>query len=138
MAKFVLTDASVVVNTNVDLSDHVKSVTVNYEAEIKDSTAMGSTARTKLPGLLNGSFEVEFFQDYDAANVDATLFAMVGAAASPFIIKPTSSAISATNPAYKGSCILASYTPLQGTVGDEATTKASFQVSGLIERDVTA
>lgn len=98
---------------------------------------MGATARTKLPGLLNGSFEIEFFQDYAAANVDATLFAMLGAAATAFAIKPTSSAISATNPAYKGNCILASYTPLQGTVGDEATTKARFEVDGAIERDVT-
>ena len=42
MAKFVLTDASLVINS-VDLSDHVASVTLELNSEEIDTTAFGST-----------------------------------------------------------------------------------------------
>lgn len=136
MAKFVLDDASVVINS-VDLSDHVKTVTITYEAEVKDITAMGDEGRTKLAGLLNGKIDIEFYQDYGASSVDATLFPLLGAAEFAFVIKPTSAAVSATNPSFTGNAILASYAPLRGTVGDEATTVASLEVSGVITRNTT-
>ena len=40
MATFVFTDASVTINS-VDLSDHVRSVTLDLSAEEQDDTAMG-------------------------------------------------------------------------------------------------
>ena len=46
MATRVLTDAFVSW-AGVDLSDHVRSVTLTYSAELLDDTAMGDTARLK-------------------------------------------------------------------------------------------
>ena len=135
MAKFVLDDADVTINA-VDLSVYVKSVTINYEAEVKDITAMGDDGREKLAGLRNGSIEIEFFQDFVAAKVDATLFPLVGAAEFTVLILPTSAAVGADNPLYTSSCILASYSPIRGSVGDEATATATFECSGLIVRTV--
>lgn len=136
MAEFVFTDAFVEINT-VDLSDHVRSVTIDYSAETPDSTAMGDTAKERLPGLLDWKVDVEFNQDFAAAEVDATLFDLVGAAAFAIAIRPTSDAVGATNPSFEGNCLLASYNPLTGKVGDTATTKASFVGVGTLSRETS-
>lgn len=133
MAEFVLKDASLVVNS-VDLSDHVNSVTINYSAEIQDKTAMGDDSRTKLAGLKDFSIDVEFNQDHAASNVDATLFPLIGAAAFTVVVKPTSGSVSATNPSYSGSCLLESYAPIGGGVGDKASTTISMPGSGDLTR----
>ena len=46
MAKFVLTDASVTLNS-VDLSDHVASVTLDITADEIVTTAMGDTFQSR-------------------------------------------------------------------------------------------
>lgn len=136
MATLILTNAHVTINS-VDLSDHVRQVTLNYEAEQQDETTMGQTTRKMKPGLLNWSLEVEFVQDYAAGKVDATLFPLVGAAAFTVAVRPVNTAIAATNPEYTGSAVLASYSPMGGSVGDLAVTTASFQPAGTLTRDVT-
>jgi hypothetical protein len=80
----------------------------------------------RLGGLKDWSASIDFAQDYAAAQVDATMFPLVG---STFAveIRPTSGARSATNPAYTGTGILESYQPIGGSVGDEATTTVSIQ-----------
>jgi len=133
MATFVYTDASVTVNT-VDLSDHVKSCTLNYEAEMLDDTVMGDTTRSNIAGLLNWSLDVEFLQDFAAAKVDATLFALIGSAAFTVIVKPTSGSVSATNPSFTGSAVLESYPPMSGAVGDLETASATFRSAGTLAR----
>ncbi len=133
MATFVYTDASVVVNS-VDLSDHVKSCTLNYEAEMLDDTVMGDTTRSNIAGLLNWSIDVEFLQDFAAAKVDATLFTLVGAAAFTVTVKPTSASVSATNPSFSGSAVLESYPPMSGSVGDLETASATFRSAGTLAR----
>ncbi len=135
MAKLVLTDASVTINS-VNLSDHLRSVTLNYEAEVIENNVMGSTSRGKLAGLKNWTADIELAQDFAAASVDATLFPLVGAAAFPVVIKPTSGATSPTNPAYTGNAILASYPPLSGAVGELAKTTIKLEGDGLLTRAV--
>ena len=69
---------------------------------------------------------------------NATLWAVHdGDAAVTVICKPTSGADSATNPAYTGSAVLESFTPMTGSVGDLASASASFQAAGALTRDVT-
>ena len=133
MATFVYTDASVVVNS-VDLSDHVKSCRLNYEAEMLDDTVMGDTTRSNIAGLLNWSIDVEFLQDFASAKVDATLFTLVGAAAFTVTVKPTSGSVSATNPSFSGSAVLESYPPMSGSVGDLETASATFRSAGTLTR----
>ena len=133
MATFVYTDASVVVNS-VDLSDHVISCSLNYEAEMLDDTVMGDTTRSNIAGLLNWSIDVEFLQDFASAKVDATLFSLVGAAAFTVTVKPTSGSVSATNPSFSGSVVLESYPPMSGSVGDLETASATFRSAGTLAR----
>ena len=133
MAAFVLTDADVTINA-VDLSDHCKSVTVNYSAETQDDTVMGDDTRSAIAGLKEWSMSIEFAQDHAASNVDATLFPLIGAAAFTVTVRPTSAAVSATNPNFTGSAILTSYPPMGGAVGDFATTTAEFAAAGTLSR----
>lgn len=139
MATFVLTDANVLVNS-IDLSDRVKAVNIDYSAEQQDDTTMGAGTRTQIPGLLDYTIELEFVQDFDASEVDATMFDLVGAVAFPIAIRPTSGAISATNPEFQGNVIVESYPILGNTVGEIATSTVRFRPSGAsptLVRDVT-
>lgn len=141
MATLVYTDATITVNA-VNLSDHCRSLTLNYEAEMLDDTVMGTSGtRSSKPGLKTWGIDVEFLQDFAAANVDATLFPLVGADSFPVAIKPTSGAISSTNPEYSGNAVLENYTPIQGEVGALATTPATFRAGGgaanVLVRDIT-
>ena len=125
MASIVLTNASITVNS-VDLSAHANSVTVNYEIDSVEATAFGSTGHTFVGGLQNVSCEIEFMQDFAATKVEATIFPLVGTQTT-VIIKPTSSATSATNPSYTlSNTYLASHTPVAASVGEMAMTSLSF------------
>jgi predicted secreted protein len=133
MGKFVWKTPDIVVNSQ-DLSDHVESLTINYGAEIIDMTASGDATRSKLAGLKDWSVNVTFKQDYAASSVDATLFDLVGAASFTITMKPTDSAVGATNPSFSGSALLESYTPIDGSVGAGATTTVTFQGTGTLAR----
>lgn len=126
MAIHVLTGASLVFNS-VDLSDHVRSITVTMSAEDVDITAMGASARAHTPGLRDDRVEVEFFQDYASAKVDQTLSGYVSnSTGATLVVKPTASSVSSTNPSYTMTAILLDYEPLSGTVGDANTINVTF------------
>lgn len=133
MAKYVLKDADVVIN-GVNLSNRVDEVVVNMSREDVETTAMGASGKQRLAGLGDDSFEVTFLQDHAAANVDATLFPLLGAAPFTVVVKPTSAAVSATNPTFTGSCILTEYTPIQGSVGSRSEATVTLPVDGTITR----
>lgn len=128
MATEVITDAFVEYDS-VDLSEFVTSVTLSYEAETQDDTAMGDDTRSNLGGLKNWSAEVEFNQDFAAGGPDATLFSKVGSIAT-LTIRKSSAAVGSTNPSYSGDALLASYPPFGNTVGEKMTTSASFVPGG--------
>lgn len=134
MAAKVLKNASVTVN-GTDLSDHVRSVTVNYGAAEVDSTVMNPDgAEEVLPGLTNWSLDVEFRQDYAVGEVDDTLFALVGADPFAVVVLPENAVLSASNPSYSGNAILTSYTPLQGSPGDLITAPVTLRGTGVLAR----
>lgn len=136
MAELNFYDASVTINA-VDLSDHVRSVTINYAADIHDISAMGTASHIKLAGLKDWSVTIEFNQDYAASEVDATLFSLIGAAEFAVSILPTSAAASATNPNFNGNCVLENYQPINGPVGDPAVTSITLQGSGDLTRSTS-
>lgn len=132
MAVFVFTDGRVEINS-VDLSNHVRKVTLTPSADAQESTAMGATYRARIGGLKDWKVEVEFNQDYAASNVDVTLFALLGSTTT-IKLRPTTGSISATNPEYSGSVLLSEYVPIDGAVGDLAMAKASFDGAGTLAR----
>ncbi len=139
MAKFTLTDVTVVLNvggTNYDLSDHLDSVTVEYKKEVPDSTGMGSGGfRQRISGLKDWTMSLNFQQDFAAGSVDAAIYAGFMSDTNPTVtVKPKSSAVSATNPSYSGSCVVPNYTPLSGKVGDVSMMQVSLEGSGILTR----
>jgi hypothetical protein len=134
MASFVLTNAYVLINS-IDHSDHVRQVKINYSAETPENTAMGSVgSKTRLPGLKDWSLEIEFNQDYAAANVDEKMFALVGAAAFAIEVKPVNTTRGPTNPSYTGNALLAEYAPLGQKVGDVAVAPVKLVGTGALTR----
>ena len=132
MATFSFVDASVVINS-VDLSDHVRQVTLNVSAAELDDTAMGDTFRSRIGGLKDWSVTLEFNQDFAASEVDATLWPLLGTTTT-ITIKPTSGSVSATNPSYSGTVLVSQYNPLTNGVGDLATTSVTWQGAGALTR----
>lgn len=125
MAVLSLKDATITINS-VALSDHANSVTVNYEIDSIEVTAFGSGGHTFNGGLQNNSVEVALMQDFAASNVEATVYPLVGTTTT-LVIKPTSSAVGATNPSYTiSNAFLASHTPVAGAVGELAMTTLTF------------
>ncbi len=136
MATFVLKDAHVLIG-GVDLSDHCTQVTINYSAELLEDTAMSSTfTRSRTTGLLDWSMEFIFWQDFDSASVDATLFPLVGAAAATAMIVRAvkATAIGPTNPEFQGNARIESYSPIAGSMAEVASTTVPFLGEGALTR----
>lgn len=81
MGKFVLDDAIVMLGGR-DLSGELNSISLEYSAELPDSTAFGDTTRTRLPGVLDVvASHTGWWDSVDASDsLDADLFAEIGAA----------------------------------------------------------
>lgn len=138
MAKYVLVDAFVSINA-VDLSDHVKSLTITGEADEIDTTAMGTTgSREFLAGLKTWSAQIEFQQDHAAGEVDATLFPLWDAGTVfACIFRPDSAAQAADNPEFTGNAILTSYNPIAGSVGEYSQVTVPLRGTGALARDAS-
>ncbi len=133
MASIVLTNAFVSINS-VDLSAQVRQLTLNYEAQMQEEQAMGDDSIVNIAGLKNWSLDITFKQDYAAANVDATMFPLVGAAAFPIILRPDAGVVSATNPQFTGNGVLATYPPISGAIGDLVEPAVTIQSAGTLAR----
>ena len=137
MAKLTLSNAGLIVTagTAYDLSDHVESVTIEWKKDTPETTAMGSVSRNRTAGLYDWTITVNFQQDFVAGSVDAAIYAAFMATTNPSItVKTTNAAASATTPWFTGTCIVPTYTPLSGKVGDVVSMSVQFQGSGVLTR----
>ena len=124
--------APITINS-VDLSDHITSASLEIAYDEIETTSFGDAVRTRIGGLGDATLNMTFNQDYASSDVDATLNGLVGTSTA-FLLKPTSAAVSATNPSYAGNCIVTSYTPIAAEVGTLATLSVSWPVTGAITR----
>ncbi len=135
MASLTFTDCHFTYNAK-DLSAFVKSITLNYSAEMLDETGMGDTTRVNKGGLKNWSVDVEFIQDFGATPApDIDLFSLVGSTAAMVIRPVKGTAIGATNPEYRGTGILESYAPIGQGVGELAMAPITIQSAGTLTRN---
>jgi hypothetical protein len=111
---------------SVSLGNRANSVELNYEVDSVEITAFGDSGHKFTGGLQNLTCNIEFMQDFAATNVEATIYPLVGTTTT-VVIKPTSGAVSATNPSYTiSTAFLASHQPVAGAVGELAMTSLSF------------
>lgn len=136
MASHVANDVYVAINS-VNLSDHVRSCELTVEADEQDNTAMGNNGfSSTLTGLKTGTLTLEFNQDYAASSVYATLVGLFGTSF-PVAVRPTSGAISSTNPEWQGTGQLFNFSYISGSVGQTNTTPVTIKISGAITADTT-
>lgn len=134
MAIYAATDHKITVN-GTNLSNVLSSAGLDLSSDELETTTFGGGWRTRIAGLKTGSVTLNFFQDFGASSVDATLFPLFnGGSFATVVITPTSSAVSATNPSYTAICLVNSYQPYQASVGDVATLSVTWPTSGTVTR----
>jgi hypothetical protein len=133
MAIFVATDFSVSINGSTALASYLTQVELKASATDVTTTAFGSQWVTRVAGLKEGSLTLNFNQDYATTTVDATLWPLLGTNAT-VVIKPTSTATSASNPAYTAVCLVTDLTPISGQIGDLSTFSITWPTSSAISR----
>jgi len=132
MAKFYAQDYKITVGT-ANLSEDIASVTLDITSDEVETTAFGSTYRTRIGGLKDASVSLDFHQDFGAGSVDSLLFPLMGSTVA-VKIAPTSGTVTATNPEYRFTALVTQYQPFAGAVGDLATLSVTWPVSGAVER----
>lgn len=109
------------------LTDHVKSVKLDYSADMVDDTNMGDNTKQVIAGLKDWSVELELAQDWATGSIDDWLFPLVGASAFQILVRPTTAVVGVSNPNYSGNVVLEKYNPITGSAGDLAKTTVSFR-----------
>ena len=133
MPAFVLTDATVSINTQV-LGDLTRAVTVNYERDSIEVTTMGSGGAAAqghrfIGGLQNLSVTLELLNDEAANKTAAVLFSATGSGTNTLVIKNTS-----TGDTYTCSnMFLQASTPVVGSIGELAVQSVTFTGGTLVK-----
>jgi hypothetical protein len=123
--------------TTTDLSDQANACSITIGQDSLESTAFGDTGHRFTGGLQSVEVAITFFLSYGATEVEAILASCVGTGTTILTISPSGATESATNPEYViTNAMLASFTPINSTVGELATVEASF-TGGTWVRDVT-
>ena len=119
-----------------DITDQVTAVTVNFVVEALEDTAFGSTARTNTGGLQNNSASITLYASYASSESYATLSALVGTKC--FLrVKPTSAALSATNPGFELSSTFLSALPVVNSNLGELAVYEIELMGGSYTADIT-
>jgi len=129
-----LSNPSLTINS-VDLQDQCTSAVVNYVLEQLETTSFGDTARkfggSAVTSLQNNTIEVELYQSYAASETEATIFGLVGIQTT-LVLKPSSAAVSATNPSYTlTGAYLSAHTPINASLGELSTITLTFSGGAL-------
>jgi hypothetical protein len=131
MAVFLNNNVGVKIAT-IDLSDHVKSVTITRQFDELETSAMSVTGHTFIKGLESSTIAIEFLNDTATSSVLQTLQTNWGTNAAFSIIQTKGTAVSASNPTYQGLVLVDHTTDINGTVADLGTQSITFTVSGSI------
>ena len=129
-----LSNPSLTINS-VDLQNQCTSAVINYVLEQLETTAFGDSARkfggSAVTSLQNNTIEVELFQSYSASETEATVFGLVGIQTT-LVLKPSSAAVSATNPSYTlTGAYLSAHTPINASLGELSTLTLTFSGGAL-------
>jgi hypothetical protein len=138
MAKQVLTNVAVTYGTAAtDISAYVTSITLSSSAAEVATTSMGSSAVTRIQGLIDNSITMELQQDYPT--IEKLFFdAFTAGTAVPMTVKPNgTAAASSSNPQYAFSVLPTAHEMVKGAIGDLATMSISFPISGAITKTGT-
>ena len=131
-----LNQPSLTINS-VDLQDQCTAAEISYSLEELETTAFGDSARkyggAAVTSLQNNSITVTLYQSFAASETEATIFGLVGIVTT-LVLKPTSAAVSATNPSYTlTGAYLASSTPIAASLGTLGMQELTFHGGALVK-----
>jgi len=120
-----LSNPALTINS-VDLSDQCTSAVINYVSEQLENTTFSNTSRSFTAGLFSNSVTVTLYQSYAASETEASIYSLVGTTTT-LVLKPTSSAVGATNPSYTlTGAFLSAHTPINASLGELSTIDLTF------------
>jgi hypothetical protein len=127
MSKQVFKNAMILLNAQ-DISNYCDEVTIETTRDEVEVTGFQAANKEILAGLGDATITLSVFQDFSAAAIDALLWPL-STSNTPFTVevRPTNAARSATNPAYLMSCLLFTYNPIAGKVGDALQTPVTLR-----------
>lgn len=133
MAVFAATDYYFTIG-GTDLADHLQSIELPIEVADLDTTNFDSAGwHERIAGLKDAKVNLNWMQDFAAAEVEATVWPLLGTLVS-IVLKPTSAVVGATNPTYTFSALVTDWKPIGAKVGDLAVSQVSWPVSGAVTR----
>ena len=121
----------------VDISAYVSSATLTQAADELEITAMGDSSRKYVAGLQTGKLDLEFFNDFAATQVCATLQAAIYTTVTAKLVPGPGTTISATNPLYTVSILVNNLTPISGAAGEMSKSSLSFTCNSTIVQTTT-
>ena len=130
MAKLVLTNAFISIG-GTDVSSSVASVQIETTADEIETTAFGSTGKTRVGGLLDTTISLSMHNDYSA--VEGLVYPLIGSTTT-IIVKPNGTAVSTANPSYSMLANVLSWNPINGAVGELNSVDVQWPVSGTITK----
>ena len=130
MAKLVLTNAFISIG-GTDVSSSVASVQIETTADEIETTAFGSTGKTRVGGLLDTTLSLSLHQEY--STIEGLIYPLIGSTTT-VIVKPNGTAVSTANPSYTMLANVLSWNPINGAVGELNTADVSWPVSGTITK----
>lgn len=131
MAKYVVTSQKVTLNTE-DLSAACARAELVLNAAEVETTDFGSAGWTEvIGGLKSGQLTLDFHSDFGSGGVSDVFKDLVGTIGT-FVVIANGTAASATSPAYTATCLINSFTPVAGAVGDLATFSVTFPTTGAV------
>lgn len=134
MAKIVLTNPNITINS-VNMSSFIAQASIDISYSEVETTAFGDSFKTRTLGLGEASISLSFHQDFAAAATEATIYPLLGnGAGTTIVVRPTSAAVSATNPSYTMTALVTEWSPVSGSVGELMTADVTWPVNGAVTK----
>jgi hypothetical protein len=129
MAPIALINARIELNSAV-ISTSVKKVTLPFESEELDTTTFGGSGwKSSIGGLKSASVSLDLVNDFAAAALDATTWALFNTVVT-CKVRTDSGSISTSNPEWAGSVLVNKWTPYDNAVGSLTETSVDWPATG--------
>ena len=120
---------------SVAIEDELNSTTMNVNQEVVNVRGFSSLAPEKVTDGYDWNHSIGGNADFAASQGDATIFAMLSAAAVAAAFDPTGATAATNDPNYDGNVLLGSYS-ISGSTGGAITYSATLEGTGALARTV--
>jgi hypothetical protein len=121
----------------VAIEDELTSVSLDIKQEVPVVTGLSDAGPRRVVGNYDYSLSGEGAADFAAAQGDATLFGLVGAAAAkPVGFDPTGGVVGASDPHYDSTDMMLESYSIKGAVGAGVTYSFALQGAAALARTV--